>query len=273
MSIADALTQTFVTRPQSGYADPYATESYGTVVSDETRNGHTLKIRYDAVCRDFMAEVDGEHVGSFYGTLRQAYDVASREITYLIEQAARYGQYEESDMAATEGTYTIDPLIEQAAQHGQYVNPAPSTAQQLIEFESSLQVAADQKETAYQAHQKAAESLERIESQIMKEICDATGPDGKKLYSNDKLRDAALIEWRMGAGYDFCADVQAIADSYRIARQNYDLALEHVKTYRALLEYQRAEIERQTEQAKAERARLELEAAKLNRDTALGIPF
>lgn len=265
MSIADVLAATFAptAAPASAWQDPYSQPEYGTVVVDETRNGYRLQVCYDAVCRDFIGMVNGEHVGSFYQYQRQAYDVASREISYLIEQAARYGNSKESDMAisATEAVFTVE---------GSDLEKARQT---LIDLESSLQVAADQKESAYQANQAAAESLEMVEAQIVKQINEATDEKGKKLYSNDTLRDAQLTEWRNAEGYELTQQARQAADAYRITRQNYDLALEHVKTYRALLEHHKSEMERDTERLRAARAQLEYDTAKMQRDTALGVPF
>jgi hypothetical protein len=142
--------------------------------------------------------------------------------------------------------------VEETRQHKGVPMPAVPTvetsdaARQLPQALADLRKAATARDLAYGRKAEAKEELDRLEAAITAQILAETNPEtGKPMYTNDPSRKAAI---RAALdNYQEPANYLAADDEHTAAKTAYDLAEQEVKTLRALLAYQTAQLGLQPE--------------------------
>lgn len=246
-TIADELTKT------SAFADPYNQPAYGMCVRKETRSGHVIEVFRDAVCRDFIGCVDGMRIGNYESFEHRAWSNASEHVTYLVKQAAHDKAMAEAQAEALATAQEIQAEFEAMERRAGVTDAAPPakgepmTSQseqtkralrdQLAREQAALRSAATEKEAAYLANRDAARDLALVESAVAVDL--AADPNLK----NETMRKAALGAWRANEGRQLVEAADHAGDRLRQASQDYDMALEDLKSTRAQMRYETAHLE------------------------------
>lgn len=235
---ADELTKT------SAYRDPYSQPEYGTLVEEESRNGHKIQIFRDAVARDFIAVVDGQMVGNFEQFQHRAYVNASNHVSYLIEEEVRAKALQNEMQAEFEIEEARAGVIDASQPKGGTMpslnDPAKVYGEMLKDQIRALRVAATDKEAKFIIHREASQNLALAESAVAVDL--ANDPS----LTNETKRKAALGAWRAGEGRALVEAADRAADAERLAKQEYELALEELKSTRAIMRFETAQMEFRT---------------------------